>query len=362
MVEQILDEGLAYVSEGSVYFDVFAYHDRYGDYGKLSGRVLEDLLAATRDLAGQEEKRNSADFALWKRAEANHIMRWASPWGEGFPGWHIECSAMSAKYLGSPFDIHGGGMDLLFPHHEAEIAQSQACYHHHPVNYWMHVNMIQINGQKMGKSLGNTINLRQFFTGDHPALEQAYSPMTIRFFMQQAHYRSTLDFSNDALQAARKGYRRLLNGLGAWQRLLQARESFATKQVDTAFEAQIEQDIHSFHEALSDDFNTATAVAALFGLLKHINTLVAKPDLLSGLSQQAFESLGTHYQSFFEDILGLKAEPSDLDPLQTGLLDQYKAAKVAKDWPRVDSLRTIFKAAGLQVQDGKQGSFIAWEE
>jgi cysteinyl-tRNA synthetase len=269
---------------------------------------------------------------------------------------------MSSKYLGSPFDIHGGGMDLLFPHHEAEIAQSQACHHHHPVNYWMHVNMIQINGQKMGKSLGNTINLRQFFKGDHPALDQAYSPMTIRFFMLQAHYRSTLDFSNEALQAARKGYRRLLNGLGAWDRLVDARPAYPASDLDASLEAQINQDILAFHEALSDDFNTAIAIAALFGLLKHIHTLVAKPEILKTVSDATFERLGTSYRTFFEDVLGLQAEAAEIDSLQAGLLEQYKSAKLVKDWPRVDTLRTVFKAAGLQVQDGKQGSFLAWEE
>ena len=362
MVEQIIAEGLAYVSNGSVYFDVAAYQERYGDYGKLSGRVVEELLAATRNLAGQEEKRNSADFALWKKAEPSHIMRWPSPWSEGFPGWHIECSAMSSKYLGNTFDIHGGGMDLLFPHHEAEIAQSQACFHHHPVNYWMHVNMIQINGQKMGKSLGNTINLRQFFMGDHPALDTAYSPMTIRFFMLQAHYRSTLDFSNAALQAARKGYLRLLNGLDAWKRLLQARPSFPTGIPDIDLELQIKGDIHNIHEALCDDFNTATAVAGLFGLLKHIHTLSAKPEGLATISDPVLHALGNAYQEFFFDVFGLTLETTGVTALQEGLLAEYKDARDTKNWATVDKLRAVFKQAGLQVQDSKQGSFLAFEE
>jgi len=362
MVQQILAEGLAYESQGSVYFDVRAYQNRYGDYGRLSGRVIEDLLASTRDLSGQDEKRNPADFALWKKAEPNHIMRWPSPWSNGFPGWHIECSAMSSKYLGNRFDIHGGGMDLLFPHHEAEIAQSQACHHHQPVNYWMHVNMIQINGQKMGKSLGNTINLRQFFTGQHPALDQAYSPMTIRFFMLQAQYRSTLDFSNEALQASRKGLRRIINGLGALERLQQARALYPAVLPDTALEAQISGDSNDVHKALCDDFNTATALASVFGLLKHIHTLGAKPELLGQLSDTVFEALGTAYTLFVVDVFGLQPDTVDSAILQDALLDEYRQAKTAQNWPLVNTLRQRFKAAGLQVQDSKQGSFLAYEE
>ena len=362
MVEQILQEGLAYVSQGSVYFDVRAYQARYGDYGQLSGRVVEELLAATRDLAGQEEKRHPADFALWKRADPTHIMRWPSPWSVGFPGWHIECSAMSAKYLGTEFDIHGGGMDLLFPHHEAEQAQSHACHHHSPVRTWMHVNMVQVNGQKMGKSLGNAINLRQFFTGDHPLLDQPYSPMTIRFFMLQAHYRSTVDFSNEALQAARKGLRRLVNGLGALERLYALRPQFEADDVDAALEAQIADEVAGIHHALCDDLNTAQAVAALFALLKRIQTLAGKPEGLSRLSNAGLDLLASAYRSFFFDVLGLQVEPNDLTPLQEGLLSQYKAAKEAKDWQSVDVLRGVFKAAGLLVQDGKHGSFVAYDE
>ena len=362
MVEKILAEGLAYESNGSVYFDVAAYQARYGDYGKLSGRVVEELLSATRELAGQEEKRNPADFALWKKAEPTHIMRWPSPWSVGFPGWHIECSAMSSKYLGTEFDIHGGGMDLLFPHHEAEIAQSHACNHTAPVRTWMHVNMIQINGQKMGKSLGNTINLRQFFTGDHPALDQAYSPMTIRFFMLQAHYRSTLDFSNDALQAARKGYRRLQNGLRAWERIQGMRPSYPAGEIDQALQAQIEKDVLAVHEALCDDFNTAIAVAGLYALLKHIQTLATKPEGLVRVSDKTLNLLGKSFRSFFCDVLGMQQEAADLSPLQDGLLAQYLEAKAARDWAQVDKLRANFKAAGLLVQDGKQGSFLAFEE
>ena len=362
MVEQILAEGLAYESQGSVYFDVNSYQARYGDYGKLSGRVLEDLLSATRELAGQEEKRNPADFALWKKAEPSHIMRWPSPWGDGFPGWHIECSAMSTKYLGKQFDIHGGGMDLLFPHHEAEQAQSHACHHETPVRIWMHVNMIQLNGQKMGKSLGNAINLREFFSGGHPRLAEAYSPMTIRFFMLQAHYRSTLDFSNDALQAARKGYRRLLNGLSAWERVQKARPFYPAGDIDTAQETQLREECRAIDEALSDDFNTAIAVAGLYALLKRIQTLATKPEGLTRVSDGALQLLGDTYSTFFFDVLGMQTEASDLTPLQDGLLEKYNQAKAAKDWPGIDALRAVFKQAGLQVQDGKQGSFLALEE
>src|SRR5690554_2446614 len=212
LVSDILDEGLAYEVNGSVYFDVLKYNEDH-EYGKLSGRVVEELMSGHRELEGQSEKRNPIDFALWKKAPAEHLMQWESPWGLGFPGWHLECTAMSSKYLGSQFDIHGGGMDLLFPHHECEIAQGNACNHVDPAKYWMHNNMITINGQKMGKSLGNFITLQQLFTGDHPLLEQAYSPMTIRYFILTAHYRSTLDFSNSALQAAQKGYKKIINGL-----------------------------------------------------------------------------------------------------------------------------------------------------
>src|SRR5689334_5424078 len=253
MIKKILDAGYAYVVNGSVYFDVKKYAEKY-EYGKLSGRVIDDLLETTRDLEGQEEKRNKADFALWKKAPPEHIMRWQSPWGEGFPGWHIECSAMSTKYLGERFDIHGGGMDLLFPHHESEIAQSTICNHVQPANYWIHNNMITINGKKMGKSYGNVITLRQMFSGDHPALEKAYSPMTVRFFILQTHYRSTLDFSNEALIAAEKGLKRLMDALDTLQKIENANSvEFTASNVE--LNKKVDVLLEQLDEFMNDDFN-----------------------------------------------------------------------------------------------------------
>mgnify|MGYP000352529210 CR=1 FL=1 len=280
MIKQLIEQGYAYEVNGSVYFDVLKYSQHY-PYGKLSGRIVEDLLETTRELEGQDEKRNKQDFALWKAAAPEHIMRWPSPWSDGFPGWHIECSAMSGKYLGETFDIHGGGMDLLFPHHESEIAQSKGSCGHAPVKYWMHNNMITINGQKMGKSLGNFITLRQFFTGDHKLLEQSYSAMAIRFFILQAHYRSTLDFSNEGLIAAEKGYNRIMAAL----EVLNTLQASATSSYDVNALSK------KCYDAMNDDLNTAIVLSHLFDAVRVINSANAGTESLTSSDIESLKSL-----------------------------------------------------------------------
>ena len=290
MIQEILGNGFAYEVNGSVYFDVAAYHKNH-NYGKLSGRVIEDLLGNTRDTEGQEEKRSPVDFALWKKASPAHIMRWPSPWSDGFPGWHLECSAMSRKYLGTSFDIHGGGLDLMFPHHECEIAQNQAsCDHSDGARYWVHNNMITVGGQKMGKSLGNFINLGELFSGNHEMLEQAYSPMTVRFFILQAHYRSTLDFSNEALQAARKGYTKLMNGLNVLKKLKYPEEAAATEP-DAKLNEELLKLTEDCYRGLNDDLNTARTIASLFNLLKKINSLNLGQISIEQLSRATFDTI-----------------------------------------------------------------------
>lgn len=349
MVEEILKNGFGYVSEGSVYFDVEKYNNAH-QYGILSGRKLEDMISNTRELDGQQEKHNPADFALWKKAGESHIMRWPSPWSEGFPGWHMECSAMGAKYLGLPFDIHGGGMDLKFPHHESEIAQAVAARGTQPVKYWMHNNMITINGQKMGKSLGNFITLDQFFSGDHKALEQAYSPMTIRFFILQAHYRSELDFSNEALQASEKGMKRLLAAMESLAKITPA----ATGQVDAG---ELKQ---KFYDAINDDFNTPVLLAHMYDGVKTINSI---RDGKLAIDKENLEALKTLYNDFVYHILGLKdegaGENSDdavLDKLMGMVIDIRKEARANKDWATSDKIRDELKAAGIQIKDTKDGA------
>jgi len=305
MVEKIIANGYAYQVEGNVYFDVVKYNAEHA-YGKLSGRNIEDMISNTRELDGQSDKRNSVDFALWKKASEEHIMKWPSPWSEGFPGWHLECSAMSTKYLGARFDIHGGGMDLVFPHHEAEIAQSCASDGHEAVNYWMHNNMITINGQKMGKSLGNFITLSEFFSGEHDKLEQAYNPMTIRFFILQAHYRSTVDFSNEALQAAEKGMTKLMAAL----------ETLEGIQVSDSSTLNVEDYKKKFYDAINDDFNTPILVAHLFDAVKQINSIKAGNGILDKVSKEALTQL---MNDFCFDILGLKKMATEA---QDGLTDE----------------------------------------
>ena len=349
MIKKIIKKGFAYEINGSVYFDVKKYNEEYA-YGKLSGRVLEDLLSNTRVLEGRDEKQNSYDFALWKKAQPEHIMRWPSPWSDGFPGWHAECSAMSAKYLGEHFDIHGGGMDLLFPHHESEIAQSQVANACEPCKYWLHNNMITINGQKMGKSLGNFITLNDFFTGKHPSLDKAYSPMCIRFFILQAHYRSTLDFSNEALLAAEKGLKRLMQGVDTLQKI---------KASDTT-SSDISKLADNCYEAMNDDFNSPIVIANLFEGLRIIN---AVNDGKESISEKDLENLKILYNTFVLEILGLRNETENnqfeiLDGLMQMLLSFRQQAKINKDYAASDKIRNELSKLGIVVKDGKDGS--AW--
>ncbi len=358
-VQKILESGYAYESNGSVYFDVRKYGADH-PYGILSGRKLEDLLEreTVRELEGQSEKRHHVDFAIWKKAAPEHIMQWTSPWGSGFPGWHLECSVMSTKYLGETFDIHGGGMDLLFPHHESEIAQSTACCGHDSVRYWMHNNMITINGQKMGKSLNNFITLEQLFNGEHTALEQAYTPMTIRFFMLQAHYRSTVDFSNEALQAAEKGYKRLMSAL----KLV---NGFAHPGNETAGnadeEAAVLKAMDNCYEHMNDDYNTARALAELFELSSKINAMHNKQMPANAISAATFARLKTHFNAFITDILGLSDEThAGNDGLTDGLMDLIlkirSEARTNKDWNTSDLIRDKLNELEITVKDGADGS------
>lgn len=360
LVADILEQGLAYETNGSVYFDVLKYNEKI-KYGRLSGRVIEELLSGSRDLDGQSEKRNPLDFALWKKASPEHLMKWDSPWSTGFPGWHLECTAMSSKYLGKHFDIHGGGMDLMFPHHECEIAQGNACNHTDPAKYWMHNNMITINGQKMGKSLGNFITLQQLFTGDHAVLDQAYSPMTIRYFILTAHYRSTLDFSNQALQAAQKGYKKLINGLRIARTL--------TYQEDTNFPLdptqveQVQKSLNAAMGAMDDDFNTAQAIGHLFNILKKINSIYTGQLAASSFGKTVFDNMIQTFDRFITEILGLVEEKlSEQEPLLDVLLKVYEEAKTARNYAKVDELRTALKQLGIIVKDMKNKIDWAYEE
>ncbi len=350
MIKKIIANGYAYESNGSVYFDVINYSTS-NDYGKLSGRVIEELIAGAgnerRELEGQSEKRNPADFALWKKASPEHIMRWPSPWSDGFPGWHIECSAMSSKYLGETFDIHGGGMDLLFPHHESEIAQSNASCGKAPVKYWMHNNMITINGQKMGKSLGNFITLKQFFTGNHKLLEKTYSPMAIRFFILQAHYRSTLDFSNEGLLAAEKAFQRIINAIDTLEKLNPSASS-------TSSVSELEQ---KCFDAMNDDLNTAIVLSHLFEAVRIINSTNAGTETLTGGDIGKLKSL---MNLFVFDILGLKREDKnsgdDLDGMMNLLLSIRANAKANKDFATSDKIRDELIKLNFTIKDGKDGS------
>ena len=348
LIKKILENGFAYESDGSIYFDVEAYNKKY-PYGKLSGRKVEELFANTRQLDGQNEKRNPFDFALWKKASPEHIMRWPSPWSDGFPGWHLECSCMSQKYLGDTFDIHGGGLDLQFPHHECEIAQSTAAYGHEAVRYWMHNNMITINGQKMGKSLGNFITLDQLFSGENDVLEQAYSPMTVRFFILQAHYRSPLDFSNEALQAAEKGHERLMAAMEVLERLKPSDKN--TVHVDELVE--------KCFQAMNDDLNTPTLISHLFDGVRMINSVAAGQEHIDAANLDKLKKL---YHDLVFTILGLKKENEsagkDHEVLGT-VLDMVMSirteAKQKKDWATSDKIRDELKAAGVNVKDTKEG-------
>ena len=347
-VQRILDSGYAYVSEGSVYFDVEKYNKDH-HYGKLSGRNIDELLETTRALDGQSEKRRSMDFALWKKAQPEHIMHWSSPWSEGFPGWHLECSAMGTKYLGDTFDIHGGGMDLMFPHHECEIAQSTAALGHESVRYWMHNNMITINGQKMGKSLGNFITLDEFFTGSHPLLKQAYSAMTIRFFILQAHYRGTVDFSNEALEAAEKGFERLRD---AYQRLFKIKVAASSSVDVSGLKERCEA-------AMCDDLNTPIVISHLFESAKLINTVF---DGKATLSAEDLDELQATWKLVTENILGLRMEEGGagehVQAYQKAidlLLELRLEAKRNKDWGTSDKIRNELTALGFSIKDTKDG-------
>lgn len=359
--KSLIDKGLAYESQGSVYFDIARYNAEGGNYGKLSGRVLEDLLTETRDLDGVGEKRNPLDFALWKKAAPEHLMRWTSPWGDGFPGWHLECTCMSTKYLGDTFDIHGGGMDLKFPHHECEIAQAKGANGVEPVRYWMHSNMLTVNGQKMSKSLGNSFLPAELFAGSHPLLEQAFSPMTVRFFMLQSQYRSTLDFSNDALKAAQKGYKRLINGL----RIVKNLEYIADDAivVDEKQVSEVEKGIQNCYDGLNDDLNTAVAIAGLFNLVKKINQLYMGQVQTAQLGESTFTLLKESFVAIIENVLGLIEEPNEnVEAFAKGMLSLYREYKEAKQYDKVDEIRGYFKANGLVIKDMKTKIDWAYEE
>lgn len=380
-IKKIIDAGFAYISNGSVYFDVEKYNKKY-HYGVLSGRTLEDTLEGTRNLDGQSDKRAPYDFALWKKAEPQHIMRWPSPWSDGFPGWHLECSVMGEKYLGKEFDIHGGGMDLMFPHHECEIAQNEASRGTQGVHYWVHNNMITINGQKMGKSLGNFITLPQLFAGEHEKLAQAYSPMTVRFFILQAHYRSTLDFSNDALQAAEKGYKRVMQAAQDLRSIASAAGVVSNVKgtdgdpanslkygefiedvapdVCNADNEQVKEIFNGVYDALCDDLNTSVALSHIFDAVRLINTEKEKKGTLT---KADVETLLRLFDDVVYGVLGLVDESGDsgkagktIAGLMDMVIEERAKAKAAKDWATSDSIRDHLKALGIVVKDTKDGA------
>lgn len=362
MIKKLIADGYAYEKNGSVYFDVKKYAANY-DYGKLSGRKIEELLENTRELEGQEEKNNPADFALWKAAPPQHIMRWQSPWGEGFPGWHIECSAMSTKYLGKQFDIHGGGMDLMFPHHESEIAQSTICNHVAPVRYWMHNNMITINGRKMGKSYNNVIKLTELFSGTHPLLSQAFHPMVVRFFILQSHYRSTLDFSNEALQASEKGLKRLWEAYENLKRIKERSGELNETAGDQELDAKVNKLVDEFAEFMNDDFNTAKVLANMFELAPVINSIKDRVTDIKSLSTATFNKLQEQFKLYIEDIFGLKAvSAADNDKLKAVMqliIDIRREARSRKDFVTSDKIRNQLAAIGIILKDEKDGS-VTW--
>lgn len=356
MIQKIMDEGYAYEVSGSVYFDVKKYAEEH-PYGKLSGRKIDELLETTRVLDGQDEKRNKVDFALWKKAPKEHIMRWSSPWGEGFPGWHIECSAMSSKYLGEEFDIHGGGMDLQFPHHESEIAQSTVAHGCAPVKYWMHNNMITINGKKMGKSYNNVIKLTEMFSGDHELLEQPYHPMVIRFNILQTHYRSTLDFSNEALQASEKAFRRLWEAYEVLQKLTVPENNDAT---DKDLDEKVNKWCDDCADFMNDDFNTAKVIANLFELAPVINSIKGgqvKPD---ALSTATYQKVMDTFRIYLVDVFGMQPlqvkQDNKIDQVLSLLIEIRNDARKRKDYATSDIIRDKLTEAGILLKDEKDGS------
>ncbi|MGG9964062.1 cysteine--tRNA ligase [Ferruginibacter sp. SUN106] len=360
MIEKIIKEGYAYEVNGSVYFDVKKYAATH-DYGKLSGRVIDDLLETTRELDGQEEKRDRADFALWKNAAPEHIMRWTSPWGVGFPGWHIECSAMATKYLGAEFDIHGGGMDLQFPHHESEIAQSTICNHHSPVRYWMHNNMITINGKKMGKSYNNVIKLTELFSGNHPLLTQAFHPMVIRFFILQSHYRSPLDFSSSGLEASEKALKRLWEAYEVLNKLQAAGNQGEAS--DAELETKVLKFVAEFEEFMDDDLSTAKVLANMFELAPVINSIKDGLIKADAISAATLLKMQAGFKTYLEDIFGLKAMTANNNGALSGVMDLLieirKEAKSRKDFATSDKIRNQLGAMGINLKDEKDGG-VSW--
>ncbi len=357
MIQKIMNNGLAYESEGSVYFDVEKYN-RDHDYGELSGRKIEDLISQTRELEGQEQKRNPLDFALWKKADPSHIMRWPSPWGEGFPGWHLECSVMGTKYLGPSFDIHGGGMDLKFPHHECEIAQCVGAEGHAAVKYWIHGNMLTVEGKKMSKSEGNGFTPLELMSGDHPMLVRGYSPMTIRFFMLQAHYSSTLDFSNEALEASEKGYKRLMRVMKT------LKDIQASKQNDVKVHKLVQEKLDNIRKQLSDNFNSPLAIAEIFEISGRINDWAVKEKGTTPLGQEELDAFRSELQVLVHDVLGiLPEEESDnqiLSKVIELMIEFRKSAKKNRDFETSDRIRDELNAIGVKLKDlpGGETSFI----
>jgi cysteinyl-tRNA synthetase len=350
MIQRILDKGYAYEVNGSIYFDVEAYNKNY-EYGKLSGRKLDELIANTRELDGQSDKRNSADFALWKKAEKGHLMQWKSPWGLGFPGWHLECSVMSTKYLGESFDIHGGGMDLKFPHHECEIAQSTAADGVEPVKYWMHANMLTVEGKKMSKSLGNGFTPEELLSGDHPLLDQGYDPMTVRFFMLQGHYSSTLDFSNTALKAAEKGFQRMMQSLDTLRSLDTGEQS----------DLNFEEFETACYNAMNDDFNTPILIAHLFEGAKFINAVKAGSKTIDKSTKEKLIAL---YESFLFEVLGFrvmeeKSNKELIDYLMKMIIEARNTAKREKNYAQSDAIRDQLSQYGIVLKDSREGT--DWE-
>jgi len=356
MTADLIQKGFAYESNGSVYFDVLAYNEKGYNYGKLSGRNIDELIAGYRDLDGQDEKKNSFDFALWKKALPEHIMQWNSPWGKGFPGWHLECSVMSTKYLGKQFDIHAGGMDLKFPHHECEIAQNIAACGADPVRYWMHTNMLNFNGQKMSKSLGNSILPLEFITGEHPLLDKAYSAMTVRFLFMQSHYSSELDITIKGLQDAEKGLRKLMNASLYLKELI-----FESKEIDAKQDQLIIELSNDCKKVMDDDFNAPKLVATLYEIASIINIYYNDGKKITNISKETYDTLLQCFNGYLFDVLGLQDEKDNdnievLDKVMKLVIDIRKQSRENKDWSTSDKIRDGLKDADIQINDGKEGS------